>query len=194
MTNILDELVKVKSELTLEEIESALEFLLKEKEQLYRNNVKEKRSEIAKFEDEASLVKIKMGNKIGKIKIQSVDFPHYKLVKNIPEQSHFYIAREGEYWYCLTNSCEKIAVWKLNDIDVHPAITYENKSDFELKIGDKFFINDDEFIVIDENEAFKTEKLKETFKNFNLTYLKINVLDWWFNSLLNEAYRRSKID
>ena len=194
MTKILDELVKVKSELTLEEIDSALEFLLKEKEQLYKNNVKEKKSEIAKFEDEASLVKIKIGDKIGKIKIQGVDYPDYKLVKNIPIQSHFYVARKNQYWCCLTNSCKELSFWSQNNTNIHPAITYENKSDFELKIGEKFFINDEEFLVIGENVAFKVEKLDETYNTFNLAYLEINVLNWWFNSLLNEARRRSKID
>lgn len=159
MNNLLIEINKVKSELTLEEINSALECLMNEKENAYLNDVKRKKEKIDANEKELSSITIKIkGRGEGLIKIVEIGAHNGFPVGHISYYLRSYFA--DKHGFChVTNYPFPCICFNDNKL-VYPFIKYIDMSIRTLSTGDIFSICDEEFVVLDKGRAIAKNPLQ----------------------------------
>lgn len=156
MKDFETEINKVRTILNKEEINKLIDLLLILKSEAYTKNIVKKQETISAYFEEKTYIEIFSNKGKGKIKIQSIMLPPYEVMNNIPILKEQYFLSKG--WYEVIVKEGKVLDYHIY-ANVHPVLHFNNKSNYDLKIGDTFYIKDEEFILIADSLAFKLKPI-----------------------------------
>lgn len=179
--NLLDLLKDAKECCSLTDLEAAIDLLNKNKERLYRTTFENNANDINGLLRNGNKAIVQIDDRLVQITLIRPDIPDvWILNKYFSNEKYDYVAYDKHMGRIILDSSKMMHRFTgvKHKAFIQPLIAFLT-SDNNLINGQKFILNGDEYIVIDQTSAIRTKPIKE-IKSLSEAY---QVMYYWFNNL-----------